>query len=100
MSSDVADVICSHNLPLGTKRLIELLKQTICSGEFNPFSGTLYSQTGLVPGSNEAHNLSPEEIVKMDWLAENIIGTIPDISELTEQAIPTLSQQGLQNKDN
>lgn len=100
MSSDVVDVICSHNLPLGTKRLIELLKQTICSGEFNPFSGTLYSQTGLVPGSNEAHNLSPEEIVKMDWLAENIIGTIPDISELTEQAIPTLFQQGLQNKDN
>ena len=100
MSSDVVDVICSQNLPVGTKRLIDLLKDTICRGEFNPFSGTLYSQNGIVEGSGDYHNLSPEEIVKMDWLAENIIGTIPDVTELAEQAIPTLSQQGLQNKDN
>lgn len=100
MSSDVVDVICSKNLPVGTKRLIELLKTTICKGEFNPFSGTLYSQEGLVAGSHDYSMLSPEEIVKMDWLAENIIGTIPDVSELAEKAKPVVSQQGLQNKNN
>lgn len=100
MSSDVVDVICSQNLPVGTKRLIELLKATVRSGEFNPFSGTLYSQEGIVAGSHDCNILSPEEIVKMDWLAENIIGTIPDVTELAEKAIPVLSQQGLQNNDN
>ena len=100
MSSDVVDVICSQNLPVGTKRLIDLLKNTIRSGEFNPFSGTLYSQTGIVEGSHDHNILSPEEIVRMDWLAENVIGTIPDITELTDSALPVLSQQGLQNMDN
>ena len=85
---------------MGTKRLIDLLKTTICTGEFNPFSGTLYSQDGIVAGSHDNNILSPEEIVKMDWLAENIIGSIPQAEELTEKAMPVISQQGLQNKNN
>lgn len=99
ISSGVVDVICSHNLPLGTKRLIDLLKHTICTGSVNPFYGRLYSQSGLVAESAESHDLSPEAIIKMDWLAENIIGTIPEADELMEQAIPTLAQQGLPGKD-
>ncbi len=95
MSADVVDVICSQNLPVGTQRLVRLLKHTITSGEFNPFSGVLYSQTGMIKGEPD-HTLAPEEIVKMDWLAENIIGSIPDPDELMDQAKPVLSQQGLQ----
>ncbi len=97
MSSGVIDVICSQNLPVGTKRLVELLKHTISAGEFNPFSGILYSQTGIIKG-DPGHSLSPEEIVKMDWLAENVIGSIPGEEELLDQTRPVLSQQGLQNK--
>lgn len=100
MSSDVVDVIVSQNLPDATKRLIELLKKTICSGEFNPFEGTMYSQDGIVAGSHDYTILTPEEIVKMDWLADNIIGSIPDVTELADKAIPVISQQGLQNNDN
>lgn len=94
MSSGVVDVICSQNLPVGTKRLVDLLKNTICLGKYNPFSGVLYSQNGIIREHPE-DTLSPEEIIKMDWLAENIIGTIPEPEELTEQAKPVLSQQGL-----
>lgn len=97
MSSGVVDVICSQHLPIGTTRLIDLLKKTILTGEFNPFSGPLYSQNGPVNGTNSAE-LTPEEIIEMDWLAENIIGRIPDMNELTEQAQPVLSQQGVQTK--
>lgn len=100
MSSDVVDVILSHNLPVGTQRLVELLKNTICSGEFNPFAGTMHSQDGIVAGSHDYNILTPEEIVKMDWLAENIIGSIPDVTELADKAIPVISQQGLQNNNN
>lgn len=94
MSSGVVDVICSQNLPVGTKRLVDLLKNTICLGKYNPFSGVLYSQNGIIREHPE-DTLSSEEIIKMDWLAENIIGTIPEPEELTEQAKPVLSQQGL-----
>lgn len=97
MSAGVVDVISSQHLPIGTTRLVSLLKRTILSGEFNPFAGPLYSQDGLVP-TRGSEALTPEEIIEMDWLAENVIGRIPDIDELSDQARPVLSQQGVQTK--
>lgn len=96
MSAGVIDVICSRNLPIGTKRLVELLKATITSGEFNPFSGILYSQAGVVQDTAE-RCLLPEEIMTMDWLAENVIGSIPEKEELKSQAEPVIKQQGVKN---
>lgn len=94
MSAGVVDVICSQNLPIGTKRLVELLKKVISSGEYSPFQGVLYSQTGIVQ-SDPDRTLTPEEIVTMDWLAENVIGSIPKNWELKEQAKSVISQQGV-----
>lgn len=96
MSAGVIDVICSQNLPIGTKRLVELLKSTILSGEFNPFSGILYSQNKVVQ-DDPNRSLTPEEIVTMDWLAENVIGDIPQMEELLDKAKPVTSQQGVNN---
>ena len=93
MSADVIDIICSKNLPIGTKRLVNLLKDTIRRGEFNPFSGILYSQKGIVQGDPE-RDLTPDEIVKMDWLAENVVGSIPQKKSLVPQAEPVVNQQG------
>ena len=98
MSAGVVDVVCSkNNLPIGTKRLVDFLKETISTGKFNPFSGILYSQGGIVQ-DDPAKSLTPEEIVTMDWLAENIIGSIPKEEELKEQSKPVVSQQGIENK--
>lgn len=94
MSAGVVDVICSQNLPIGTKRLVELLKKVISSGEYSPFQGVLYSQTGIVQSDSD-RTLTPEEIVTMDWLAENVIGSIPKNWELKEQAKSVISQQGV-----
>ena len=94
MSSGLVDVICSDSLPRGTERLIELLKKTICEGEFNPFSGVLYSQNGIVQEDKEK-TLTPEKIITMDWLCENVIGRIPKMSELTEHARPIVMEQGI-----
>lgn len=98
MSAGVIDVACSSHLPIGTKRLVELLKTTISSELFNPFSGILYSQTGVVIDDPE-RKLSPEEIMNMDWLAENIIGTIPKKEDLNEQAAPVINQQGVRKEE-
>ena len=97
MSAGVIDVICSKKIPSETKRLIELLKYTITSGQFTPFSGRLYSQNGIVQKDSKGQ-LTPEEIVKMDWLAENVIGTIPSTSQLQEQAKAVILQQGVKKE--
>lgn len=98
MSAGVVDVVCSQNLPIGTKRLVDLLKETVSRGEFNPFSGILYSQEGMVQGDPN-RSLSPEEIVAMDWLADNVIGMIPQKEELEETAKPAVLQQGVKKKE-
>ena len=95
MSSGVVDVICSQNLPIGTQRLVYLLKDTIRRGEFNPFSGTLYSQQGVVQEDPD-RSLSPEEIIRMNWLARSVIGSIPERQDLKEQAKPVTLQQGIE----
>ena len=94
MSSGLVDVICSDSLPRGTERLIELLKKMICEGEFNPFSGVLYSQNGIIQEDKEK-TLTPEKIITMDWLCDNVIGRIPKMSELTEHARPIVMEQGI-----
>ena len=97
MSSGAIDVICSQNLPIGTQRLVSLLKKNIRSGGFNPFSGILYSQNGMVQGDPD-RDLTPEEIITMDWLAENVIGSIPQKEELIEQSKPVVLQQGIETQ--
>lgn len=94
MSADIIEVICSHHLPIGTIRLVELLKKTICDGDFNPFSGILYSQDGIVQKEDD-RVMPPEEIIRMDWLAENVIGYIPKMEDLVDQAKSVMAKSGL-----
>lgn len=94
ISAGVVDMICSQNLPIGTLRLVNLLKKNFYTESYNPFSGILYSQKEIIQDDPEK-SLSAEEIITMDWLAENVIGSIPSPEELTESAQPVINQQGL-----
>ena len=98
MSAGVVDVVFSKYLPVELKRLAGLLKTAITTETFNPFAGILYSQTGIVVGDPEG-SLSPEEIMTMDWLADNVVGNIPAKEELKEQAEPLVKQQGVKKKE-
>lgn len=94
MSARVVDIICSKSLPVGITRLVDFLRHTIKHNHFNPFTGIIYSQKGIVQDSL-AGTLTPEELVTMDWLANNVVGSIPKKEELTEGAQPVVSQQGV-----
>ncbi len=98
MSEGVVDVVFSKYLPVELKRLAGLLKTAITTETFNPFAGILYSQTGVVVGDPEG-SLPPEEIMTMDWLADNVVGNIPAKEELKEQAEPLVKQQGVKKKE-
>ena len=97
MSSNVVEVICSRSLPLGTQRLVDVLKESICSGGFTVFQGILHSQNGVVQDDPE-RRLTPDEVVNIDWLSDNIIGEIPETEGLAETALPVVSQQGVKKK--
>lgn len=94
LSAGVVDLICSQDLPKSTKRLVDLLRSNICSETLIPFSGELIAQDGTV--MNEADKvLSPQEIITMNWLIDNVVGSIPPITEFTEKAQNVAKIQGL-----
>lgn len=80
LSANVFDIDYTSEIPSDTRRLVSLLYDDIISGKVAFF---------------DKEDLSPESIIKMDALAENVIGTIPDISELTEDARKLARVQGI-----
>ncbi|MGL5434228.1 MAG: BMP family ABC transporter substrate-binding protein [Lachnospiraceae bacterium] len=94
MSADVIDVICSRDLPNGTRNLINHLSKAIKSGVIHPFDGLIYAQDGDVK-CQEGKTLSPEEIIKMNWLAGNVIGGLPKLEDFTQEAQALIGLQGV-----
>lgn len=94
LSAGVVDLIYSQDLPQGTKRLVELLRNDICSETLIPFSGELYAQDGTSMSKSD-QIIPPKEIITMDWLMDNVEGIIPAITELTEEAQTVAKMQGL-----
>ena len=94
LSAGVVDLIYSQDLPQGTKRLVELLRNDICSETLIPFSGELYAQDGTVMNKFD-QIIPPKDIITMDWLMDNVVGSIPSFSDLTEEAQTVARMQGL-----
>ena len=94
MSSGAIDVVYSDRLPGGTQRLVHLMKAQLRGGRYNPFKGVLYDQRGNVV-AEAGKVLSPEEIITSSWLADNVLGRIPQVDELKPEFRPFAEQHGL-----
>lgn len=80
LSANIFDINFTSEIPPDTLRLVSLLREDIVLGKVAFF---------------DKEDLSPESIINMDILAENVIGTIPDFSELTEDAKKLVRVQGM-----
>ena len=78
LASDVVDLVWTEHLPEGTKALINMIKNGVRNRSIDPFARKIISQNGEIRNDG-TKNLSPEEILTMDWLSENIIGCIPEL---------------------
>ncbi len=96
MSSEAIEVFCSRKLPASTQRLVRMLIQNLQAGTLNPFADLMIDQNG-VTRSEEGQELSPAEILAMDWLMDNVIGDLPDLSMLREEAHALVGLQGVKN---
>ncbi len=93
MSAGVTELICSGKLSEETSRLVSLMTELIKNGQFRPFDTELVDNEGKVHQKAGAH-MSHKEIVKMDWLLDNVEGNVPDFAELKEEALPLVLLQG------
>ena len=94
MSTDAIDLVCSQRVPERVRRLVDLLHERIHSNAFLPFVGPIADQSGAIR-VEDGVALIPQEIIRMDYLAQNVIGRIPSIDELTPVAQALVSLQGV-----
>ena len=88
-------MIVSQSVPPQTMKLIEVVKKHIINNEFHIFSGDLYDQDHILR-NDQNHIMSANEIMNMDWLVDNVVGTIPKMAELDEEAKAVVEMQGFE----
>lgn len=96
MSAGVIDLIFSQYVPMGVQRLAEHIVYDIRVGDVEPFFGEIYSQDGVLRNYAE-EAMSPEDIMKMDYLVDNVIGDIPSLDLLSEKAKPIVVLKGVED---
>ncbi len=81
MNSGVIDVKLSDQLPEGVASLAHMLRAALKRGMIDPFYRKIVAQDGTVKNDG-SRGLSPEELLHMDWLCENVNGYIPRLEEV------------------
>ena len=81
LDSGVIDVQFDPSLPDGVMRLGRLLRRSIINGSLDPFRFRIYDQQGNLRTDGEQW-FSPEQIMKMDWLCDNVDGIIPAFDQI------------------
>lgn len=98
ISSGMIDFIYSASIPPRTIALVKLVRNQIMSGNFQIFSGDLYDQELKLRNENQ-RALTPLEIIRMDWLLDNIKGSIPAPEELSEEAAAVAAIQSIRQPE-
>lgn len=94
MSAGVVDIMYSQSLPIASKRLCDLLKESIKNDVCIPFLTPLFTQSGEEIGDTQK-SLTLDQIINMDYLVENVVGSIPRYEELSDIGKDTVEVAGI-----
>jgi hypothetical protein len=94
MDSGVIDIELSDKLPAGVRALAELLRNSIIAGTLDPFARKIIAQDGSVKNDG-TQVLTPKELLYMDWLCENVIGSIPPFEEILPMSRTMVRELGV-----
>ena len=94
MSAGVVELQLSDALPDSVRKLAVFLRDGIRAGTCDPFRGPLYDQSHK-RRSDEGERLSVERIVNMDWLNDNVVGSLPKYEQLDDTGKATVGVAGV-----
>ena len=94
MSSGVIALQLEQSLPDGVEMLAQLLIRNMIEGTVVPFHRTITSQDGTVRNDGSAY-FTPDELLHMDWLCDNVDGAIPPYEALSDKARKIVELQGI-----
>ena len=61
--------------------MAQLLRKNLIEGTLDPFARKIIAQDGTVKNDGTQF-LTPKERLNMDWLCENVIGSIPTFDQI------------------
>ena len=94
MDSGVIGISLSDKLPEGVRQLANLLKTGMEQNLVDPFFRRIVAQDGTVKNDGTRH-FTPEELLHMDWLCDNIVGTIPPFEDILPVSQKMVRQLGI-----
>ena len=94
MDSGVIDVTLSEKLPEGLMLLADILRKGLRDGSIDPFHRRLVTQDGTVINDG-SRTLTPEELLHMDWLCENVEGEIPEFDTILPYSQAMVRELGI-----
>ena len=98
MSSGVIDVKMSDKLPEGVRSLAQTLRTGLQTGILDPFARKIIAQDGTEKNDGTG-TLTADELLHMDWLCQNVHGSIPAMEEILPFAQPMVKLLGVYPED-
>ncbi len=94
MDSGVIDVKLADGIPEGMLRLTDILREGLKNGTLDPFHRKLVAQDGKIINDG-SRTLTTEELLHMDWLCENVEGSIPPFEQIAPFARDMVRELGV-----
>ena len=94
MASGVIGVQLEKDLPAGVDALAQILLRDMAAGTIAPFHRQIISQDGILRNDGCTY-FTPEEILKMDWLCDNVDGMVPPYEMLNPKGQNIVRLQGV-----
>ena len=99
MDSGAIGIEISEKLPQGIRTLAEILRQGICDGKINPFARRVVSQDGAVRNADASTTFDTEELIHMNWLVDNVSGSIPAFNEILPMSRNMIRELGIYKEE-
>ena len=94
MDSGVIGINMSDRIPEGIRVLAEHLNKSIANRTLDPFARRVIAQDGTVKNDGSG-TFTPDELLHMDWLCDNVIGTIPTFEEILPMSQTLVRELGI-----
>ena len=98
MSSGVIDVKFSDQLPEGIRTMANILMGALRRNMIDPFFRKIVAQDGTVKNDG-SRGFSPEELLHMNWLCDNVVGSIPTYEEILPISRPMVKLLGIHTEN-
>ena len=92
LDSGIIGVNLSEKLPEGVRQMAKMLYKAIEMGYIDPFKRKIVAQDGSIKNDGTIA-FTPEQLLRMDWLCDNVIGEIPayeDILPISQKMVREL----------